>query len=165
MGAGDRQLARSIRGANAFGVQRRCRLAVRHRPYPIANLERAVRLAESALQREDPKSPNHPDRLNTFGAALYRAGRFEEAIRRLEKAIQARGSGHGAPIDWPFLAMAHHRLGQRDQAWHWLERLCDYQPSGDPDQFGMELVIRLLRREAEVAIRYDPIFPDDPFAH
>jgi hypothetical protein len=61
--------------------------------------------------------------------------------------------------------MAHHRLGQRDQAWHWLERLCDYQPSGDPDQFGMELVIRLLRREAEVAIRYNPIFPDDPFAH
>jgi WD40 repeat protein/tetratricopeptide (TPR) repeat protein len=134
-------------------------------PYPIANLQRAVRLAESALQREEPKSPNHADRLNTFGAALYRAGRFEEAIGRLEKTIQARGGGHGAPIDWPFLAMAHHRLGHRDQAWHWLERLCDYQPSGDSDQFGMELVIRLLRSEAEAVIRYDPIFPDDPFAH
>ena len=131
-------------------------------PYPIANLQRAVRLAESALQREDPKSPNHPDRLNTFGAALYRAGRFEEAIRRLEEAIQVRGGEH--PGDWPFLAMAHHRLGHGAEARRWLELLLTYQPSEDAAQFGEELLIRLLRSEAEAVILCDPAFPDDPFS-
>jgi Flp pilus assembly protein TadD len=52
--------------------------------------------------------------LNTLGAALYRAGRFDEAIRRLEEGLQSRGGGN--PADWPLLAMADHRLGHRDQA-------------------------------------------------
>ena len=103
------------------------------------------------------------DYLNTLGAALYRAGRFDEAIRRLEEAIRLRG-GDGLPQDWAFLAMAHHRLGHRDEARRWLDRLRDHQPSTDPDQFWNELEIRLLRSEAEAVILYDPVFPDDPFA-
>jgi tetratricopeptide (TPR) repeat protein len=100
--------------------------------------------------------------LNTLGAALYRAGRYDEAIRRLEEAIQARGGEH--PGDWPFLALAHHRLGHRDEARRWLDRLREHQPSTDPAQFWDELAIRLVRSEAEAVILYDPAFPDDPFA-
>jgi hypothetical protein len=102
--------------------------------------------------------------LNTLGIALYRAGRFEEAIQRLEEAIQARGGGQGHPEDWPFLAMAHHRLGHRDQARRWLERLRDDRAIADPARPWDELELRLLRSEAEAVTLYDPTFPDDPFA-
>ncbi len=90
-------------------------------------------------------------------AALYRSGRLEEAIR-------LRGGG-SVPADWPFLAMAHHRLGHRDEARRWLDQLRNHQLSADPAQFWNELQIRLLRSEAEAVILYDPIFPADPFAH
>ena len=121
-----------------------------------------VRLAEVAVQGTTTQA-TRPNYLNTLGAALYRAGRFDEAIRRLEEGIQAPGRG-GIPSDWPFLAMAHHRLGHRDEARRWLDRLREHQPSEDPDQFWDELEIRLLRSEAEAVVLYDPAFPDDPFA-
>jgi tetratricopeptide (TPR) repeat protein len=101
--------------------------------------------------------------LNTLGAALYRAGRFDDAIRRLKEAIQLRG-GVSVPLEWAFLAMARHRLGHRDESRRWLDRLRDRQPSADPAQFWNELEIRLMRGEAEAVILYDPVFPADPFA-
>jgi hypothetical protein len=94
---------------------------------------------------------------------LYRAGRPDQAIGRLEEAIRAR-DGVGVPADWAFLAMAHDRLGHRDAARRWLDRLREHQPSMAPDQFWYELEVRLLRSEAEAVILYDPVFPDDPFA-
>jgi len=121
-----------------------------------------VRLAEVALNAIRPAQKHLV--LNTLGAALYRAGRFEDAIRRLEEGIQLRGGGQGNPFDWLFLAMAHHRLGHREEARRWLDRLRDYQPTGSPDQFTQELELRLVRSEAEALILYDPIFPADPFA-
>jgi hypothetical protein len=61
--------------------------------------------------------------------------------------------------------MAHYRLGHREEARRWLDRLREYQPSlMDPARFWDELEVRLLRSEAEAVILYDPVFPDDPFA-
>jgi hypothetical protein len=60
--------------------------------------------------------------------------------------------------------MAQERLGHRDQARRLLARLREHQPSADLDQFGEELVTRLLRSEAEAVIDFDTAFPDDPFA-
>jgi hypothetical protein len=74
------------------------------------------------------------------------------------------GYGADGPLDWPFLAMAHHHLGHRGEARRWLDRLRNRQPSTDPNQFWDELEIRLLRSEAEAVILYDPVFPSDPFA-
>ena len=119
-----------------------------------------VRLAKIAVRGVD--ASNKPNVLNTLGAALYRAGRYDEAIRRLEEGIRLRGGEH--PHDWPCLAMAHHHLGHPDQARRWLDRLREHQPSTDPAQFWDELAFRLLRSEAEAVILYDPAFPDDPFA-
>jgi len=130
-------------------------------PEGTADPEVPVRLAEAAVKGapENGKAGY----LNTLGAALYRAGRFDEAIRRLEEAIRLR-NGVTLPEDWEFLAMAHHRLGHRDEARRWLDRLRNRQPSADPAQFWAELEIRLLRCEAEAVILYDPVFPADPFA-
>jgi eukaryotic-like serine/threonine-protein kinase len=131
-------------------------------PGAFSDLGAPVRLAEFAA-RGFPAHEKHIA-LNTLGAALYRAGRFEEAIGRLEEAIKAR-NGAGEPLDWPWLAMAHFRLGHRDEAHRWLDRLRNRAPSNDPDEFWDELEIGLLRSEAEAAILYDPAFPADPFAH
>ena len=68
-------------------------------------------------------------------------------------------------MDWAFLAMAHDRLGHHAEARRWLERLRNHQPSVDPTEFWREVLIRLLRSEAEAVILYDPVFPADPFAH
>jgi hypothetical protein len=61
--------------------------------------------------------------------------------------------------------MAHYRLGHRDEARRWLDRLREHVPSSVHDQFWNELEIRLLRSEAEAVVIYDPVFPADPFAH
>ena len=52
--------------------------------------------------------------LNTLGIALYRAGRFEESIRRSHEAIVCRGN-EGSVYDWAVLAMAHYRLGHHSE--------------------------------------------------
>jgi tetratricopeptide (TPR) repeat protein len=128
-------------------------------PYTVADPELPVRLAAAALQQLNQK---HPDLLNTLAGALYRAGRFDEAIRRLEEAIQARGGDK--PTDWPCLAMTHHRLGHPEEARRWLERLRDDWAIADPARPFDELELRLMRSEAEAVVLYDPVFPEDPFA-
>ncbi len=122
-------------------------------PDAVDEPEVPVRLAELALKGM-PTEQKHLA-LNTLGAALYRAGRFEEAILRLQEAINSRNSAD-EPADWPFLAMAHHRLGHRDEARHWLHRFRSHPDVG--------WQIAALRSEAEAVILYDPVFPANPFA-
>jgi hypothetical protein len=86
--------------------------------------------------------------LNTLGAALYRAGRFEEAIRRLNEGAKTRGD-EGVPKGFAFLAMAHHRLGHQDDAKHWLDKLIASQVNKTPGSSFDEIEILILRREAE----------------
>jgi tetratricopeptide (TPR) repeat protein len=131
-------------------------------PDSVADREAPVRLAEAALEGfpTDEKSAA----MNTLGAALYRAGRFEASIRCLEEGIQKR-EGTSLPQDWVFLALAHDRLGHRAEALRWLDRFQTYKASAHPDAFWNDLEVRLLRREAEARILLDPIFPSDPFIH
>jgi tetratricopeptide (TPR) repeat protein len=95
------------------------------------------------------------DALTTLGAALYRAGQFEEAIRRLDESIQVRDDG-GDPEGFAFLALAHHHLGHRDQAERWLTKLVASQPKEgfefSQDDVAIRMAIRILRREAESLI-------------
>jgi tetratricopeptide (TPR) repeat protein len=86
-----------------------------------------------------------------LGAALYRAGRFEEAIHRLDESHRARDDA-GDPKAFAFLALTHHRLGHRDEARRWLDKLVTYRPREGADLFWDEVEIRILRREAESLI-------------
>jgi eukaryotic-like serine/threonine-protein kinase len=120
-----------------------------------------VRLAEAGVS--GAMASQKADLLNTLGAALYRAGRFAEAVRRLDEGIQTR-NGESIRADWAFLAMAHHRLGHNDESRRWLDRFRDRSPNLDPAEFWDELEVRLLRTEAEAVVLWDPIFPANPFA-
>jgi tetratricopeptide (TPR) repeat protein len=134
-------------------------------PYPLPDPEVPVRLAEAAIRNAteaglDFKASGFQA---TLGAVLYRAGRYDEAIRRLEEQRQAQGNV-GLPATWAFLAMAHHRLGDREEALRWLDQLRQFQLSTNPANTWQHLANRLLRSEAEAVILYDPVFPNDPFA-
>jgi tetratricopeptide (TPR) repeat protein len=128
----------------------------------VSDPDLPVRLAETALNAAPERMK--PLILNTLGVTLYRAGRFEDAIRRIEEGIQSRNGASDAQ-DWVFLALAHHRLGHRDKALSWLEKLRSPRPSQSRRDVWTDLDIRLFTDEAEAVIRYDPIFPTNPFAH
>jgi tetratricopeptide (TPR) repeat protein len=131
----------------AHGVAWYCVLA----PDAVADPKAPVRLAEAALAGHPGRGRARSDVLKTLGAALYRAGRFEEAIRRLDESIQTRGDG-GDPRGFAFLALAHYRLGHRDEAEHWLDKLVADRPKEGFD-FSIDSVeIRILHREAESLI-------------
>jgi WD40 repeat protein/serine/threonine protein kinase/tetratricopeptide (TPR) repeat protein len=119
----------------------------------VIRAERAVR----GLPEEEALSAQR-----FVGAALYRAGRFADAIERIERSCRT-GGRDVRPRDWAFLAMAHHRLGDDQQARHCLGRLRAARPGAGPLRHLDELDLEVLRREAEAVVRLDPIFPADPF--
>jgi tetratricopeptide (TPR) repeat protein len=79
----------------------------------LRDATRAVRLAKKVVAAR----PEAANCRNTLGVAYYRNGDDRAAIAELEKAMGMRAGGTG--MDWFFLAMAHWRLGDRNQA-----RLC-----------------------------------------
>jgi tetratricopeptide (TPR) repeat protein len=113
----------------------------------VADHKTPVRLAEDALAAHPEGGRQRSDVLETLGAALYRAGRFEEAVRRLDESIQTRGDG-GDARGFAFLAMAHHRLGRRDEAKRWLDKLVSYRPEEGFDFSRDDVEVRILHREA-----------------
>jgi serine/threonine protein kinase/Flp pilus assembly protein TadD len=84
---------------------------------------RAVKLAKEATL----KAPKNGDFWNTLGVAHYRVGAIPASLAAFEQSMRLRKGGDAS--DWFFLAMAHEKLGNRDQArkWHgqamrWLEK-------------------------------------------
>jgi tetratricopeptide (TPR) repeat protein len=104
-----------------------------------------VQCAEQAVN-DNPKSPSY---LNTLSLALHRAGRFEDALRRIQEAIALQSKG-GSVWDWLILVMTHERLGQREQARQWLDK--SQRPSTEGLAWHERLELRLLRREAQSRI-------------
>jgi tetratricopeptide (TPR) repeat protein len=73
--------------------------------------ERAVSLAKKAVALAPSQASFH----NTLGIALYRTGRYADAVAALKQSLAA-SRGKSAAYDLFFLAMAQHRLGQTVQA-------------------------------------------------
>ncbi|MFI5461679.1 MAG: tetratricopeptide repeat protein, partial [Isosphaerales bacterium] len=83
---------------------------------------RAVELAGKAIAT----APKTPAFWNTLGAAHYRAGAWDEAIKALSRSVELTAGG--SPADWFFLAMAEWQKGDKvkarswyDKAVHWME--------------------------------------------
>ena len=122
-------------------------------PDAVADLAVPVQMAEKALAGYPPQLKRLA--LNTLGAALYRAGRIDEAIARLDESVKASG-GVGVPQDWAFLAMAHHKKGNDDEARRWLEKLRSHKPD-EKAGFSTDVVeCRIFLREAEALLRETP---------
>jgi WD40 repeat protein/serine/threonine protein kinase len=122
-------------------------------PDAVADLTVPVKMAEVAVAGYPAELKRVA--LNTLGAALYRAGRIGEAIARLDESVKASG-GTGVPQDWVFLAMAHHKKGNADEARRWLEKVRAYV-NAEKNAFSKELVeTRFLLREAEALLRENP---------
>ena len=77
-----------------------------------------LRLAERANAQE----PSVPWRIYVLGLAEYRAGRYNGAVERLEESLTLGTTWASAPLNYPVLAMAHHRLGHGDESRRWLEK-------------------------------------------
>jgi WD40 repeat protein/serine/threonine protein kinase len=120
-------------------------------PDAVVNPARIVQLAEQGVAAE-PRNPIH---LNTLGAALYRAKRWQEAVQKLEEAIKVQGQG-GVVEDWLFLSMAHHQLGHADQARDYLARATgalDQEELNPSMPWYRRLECQVLRQEAETLLR------------
>jgi tetratricopeptide (TPR) repeat protein len=124
--------------------------------------ESAVMLARRSVEL----APGQQNSLNTLGVALYRAGEYAEAVLVLERGLAA-GKGESAAFEFFFLAMAHHRLGDVNQARDHFDRAVRWwsQHKDLPPQDIAELTG--VRAEAEVVLgRTGPLgeLPADVFA-
>ena len=76
----------------------------------------AVRQAKIALAAK----PTSGEILNTLGVTYYRDGDCQSAIDMLNQSMALRSGGDAS--DWFFLAMAHWKSGNREEARRWLAR-------------------------------------------
>jgi tetratricopeptide (TPR) repeat protein len=119
----------------------------------VKDWDRAIKLAETALRSD---SKNHAY-LSTLGASLYRAGRFDQALKRLDEAnVAAAQAGRGPMLcspaySWFFLAMIHQRLGHPKEARRWLDKAIKQMEEEGKNPgvtWNRALTLQLLRREA-----------------
>ncbi len=80
-------------------------------PDAVGNFAPLIELAK----KNAAANPKDYAALRALGAVLYRAGQHEAAAERLTEAAPLRAKDQ-PPYDWLFLALAHQRLGQIEQA-------------------------------------------------
>jgi tetratricopeptide (TPR) repeat protein len=159
--AGYREVCSDMLGRFGEGAAWTCTLT----PNSGADADRGVDLAEKLLT----KSSRDHWHVTQLGAALYRAGRFDEAVRRLTEATELSCHPYRTNMQhtWYFLAMAHQRLGHTDRARQWLEKAIQgteealKAPAGTADgvlapNWIRKLTLQLLRREAEEMLKIKP---------
>ncbi len=135
-------------------------------PDPSGDYAHAIALAEKAVSGFVPgELPGRASRLLILSGVLYRAGRYQSALNRMNERM-GELAHDGEPIDWILLAMIHHGLGHDDESRRWLARLASSSgPDSDKTGEGYweRLEVELLQSEAVALILYDPVFPPDPF--
>jgi Flp pilus assembly protein TadD len=117
-------------------------------PNAVADLKPIVRLAEKAGEGQ----PNDPNHLNTLGAILYRAGRYEEAVKWLKEAVAKSPAKKGVAADWLFLAMAQQKLGHTEEAKSFLTRAGEFKKAKDLP-WTERLELQILHKEAEALVK------------
>jgi tetratricopeptide (TPR) repeat protein len=119
---------------------------------------------------------------NRLGAALYRAGCYDDAARQLARASTLNPDPYRTNMiyTWFFLAMTHHRLGHAQEARRWLDKAIQatdavLSPSpqaaagrareatdpagGIPPSWYRTLTLQLFRREALELLKIEKVEP------
>jgi tetratricopeptide (TPR) repeat protein len=142
-------------GPRSYHMARACTLA----PDAVADGALPGRLAEKELQGAAKQFWS----LTEQGALAYRGGRYQEAVPLFEQSLKADATPGRAVVNWAWLALAHHRLGQSEEARRWLSKAqawLDQYKDGMPARADQELGLHLhnwleahvLRREAEALL-------------
>jgi len=138
-------------------------------PEALDDLSVPRRLAELA---EDRQTRPHWW-LYVQGLAHYRACQYEQAVECLTKSMEVGRTWKAVALNWPVLAMAHHRLGHAAEARRYLAKAHDTRGdsargikrgevmSSQADWFDRAEFQFLLREAEELILR--SAFPDDPF--
>jgi WD40 repeat protein/serine/threonine protein kinase len=120
-------------------------------PDAAGDLTPALALA----QRTRDEKPENPSAMQTLGALLYRAGRFEEAVAQLAAVERFPDVPRSSPAYGRyFLAMAQHRFGRGGEARRRLEEAnaqAAQALAGDLP-WNRRLTLQVLRREVEALI-------------
>jgi serine/threonine-protein kinase len=124
----------------------------------VADPEKAVTLARVALRTE----PGSDLYANTLAAALYRAGRLEEAMRCFHEIAAAARQGtkklalFSPAYTWFFLAMTQRRMSQTEEARKSLAlaiQTMEREADKESTWWTRRATLQLLRREAEALVR------------
>ena len=131
-------------------------------PDAVADYSPVLRWAEERSQAD----PEWSFWRLIWGAALYRAGQYEQAIGRLSEAEQLAQESDANPksppaYTWYFLAMAHHKLGHEAEPKQWLDKATDWTDNVvRQDEEGTttlssdrRLTLKLLGKEVETLLR------------
>jgi hypothetical protein len=131
---------------------------VRQRDAPLEAYRLALRQAQAACHLE----PSNRFLLGTLGVAQYHSGRYRESVATLTQSgwLNAGGALGSQPAVLAFLALAHHRLGEPDQARTALVRLTVLMKK---PEHASASEAHLFLSEAE-PIELDLAFPSEPFA-
>jgi Flp pilus assembly protein TadD len=121
-------------------------LNARTLPFNDENAGRLVEVAQRLVAGGRDASS-----LDLLGGTLYRAGRYEEAIRTLQESIVLHGKG-GYSDTWLFLALAQQRLGKEDEARRNLTRLETWLAGTTFASWGERMRWKLLHEEARALI-------------
>jgi len=110
---------------------------------------------QAALRQSREASRQLPDNgymLNTLGVAQYRVGLYSEAVATLTKSdkINSARTKRSLPEDLAFLAMAHFRLGHKEEAARFMQKLDQTKTRifGFPPQSAF-VQVKAIREEAK----------------
>jgi len=122
---------------------------------PLAWMDHALaRLDAAEKANPDQKDALRRERhvfLNTRGAELFRAGRFEEAAKVLRAGMSFHPDG-GEFHDWLFLALAEHRLGHANAAKEAAVKARAAKAGAKPDTVWAAAEVELLAAELDAAL-------------
>ncbi len=131
-------------------------------PHAVGDKLLPSRLAEKELQNSREFWS-----LTEQGALAYRAGQFREAVPLFQQSLRANPKPGAAVLNWLWLALAHHRLENAEEAQRWLgkaqvwlDQYGDGMPARAEAEVGLHLhnwlEAHVLRREAETVLASMP---------
>jgi len=136
-------------------------------PDAVDEYEAVVGRAAKAVKAR----PDSDRFLNTLGAILYRANRHQEAIERLSELDRRREKPDRAAksspaYTWYFLAMAHKKAGNAEQARQYLNKANQWADEvladeENPPHWGRQATLELLRKEAKAVLGTDDVESED----